>query len=63
MRQRFEEGGFDRLIIAADPTALGNLRGALDAELDKAIVAEVPKDLTNVPLPDLPRHFDGMLAV
>jgi len=26
-------------------------------------VAEVPKDLTNVPLPDLPRHFDGMLAV
>lgn len=63
LRQRFDQGGFDRLIIAADPTALGNLRSELDPELNKAIVAEVPRDLTKVPLADLPRHFDGMLAV
>jgi len=63
LRDRFENGAFDRLILAADPTALGNLRDALTAELDKTIMAELPKDLTRVPLGDLPKHFDGMLAI
>jgi protein required for attachment to host cells len=63
LRARFENGAFDRLILAADPTALGNLREALNAELDKTIMAELPKDLTKVPLNDLPKHFDGMLAI
>jgi protein required for attachment to host cells len=42
---------------------LGSLRRALGAALDSSIVAEVPKDLTKVPLAALGQHFDKLLAV
>jgi protein required for attachment to host cells len=41
---------FSRLVVAAAPTALGALRKAMSEELRKAVVAEVPKDFTNMNL-------------
>jgi protein required for attachment to host cells len=61
--RRYQQSAFSRLIIAAAPTALGDLREALSAGLRTALVAELPKDLTKLPTPQLERHFEGMLAL
>ncbi|NGP18075.1 host attachment protein [Devosia aurantiaca] len=58
-----KEGAFDRLVIAAAPIALGNFRKLLSDHTKKAVVAELDKDLTNVPTAQLDKHFDGILAV
>lgn len=60
---RLRNGDFDRLVIAADPTSLGNIRGKLSKQVANAVVAELPKDLTNIPMPKLGSHFEGILAV
>lgn len=52
---------FDRLIIAAAPTALGDLRPKLSKGVRDTIVAELSKDLTNLSTPQLESHFAGML--
>ncbi len=56
-------GNFQRLIIAAAPTALGDIRPALTAGVKSTIIAELPKDLTNLPTIKLAEHFDGLVAV
>jgi protein required for attachment to host cells len=61
--RKYQESAFGRLIIAAAPTALGDLRQAMSERLKDAVVAEEPKDLTNMPTPQLERHFDGMLSM
>ena len=58
-----QQGRFDRLIIAAAPSALGDIRPALTDRVREAIIAELPKDLTNVPRPQLERHFETLLPV
>ena len=57
------EGAFTRLVIAAAPTALGDLRPALSEAVKATIIAELPKDLTNIPTAKLAEHFDGLIAV
>ena len=59
---RHRDGAFDRLIIAADPTSLGTIRGALSKSLQESVIAELPKDLTNIPTAKLAGHFDEILA-
>ena len=61
--RKYQESAFGRLIIAAAPTALGTIRGALSKTLKEAVVAEEPKDLTNMPTPALEKHFEKMLAM
>lgn len=61
--RKYQQSAFSRLIIAAAPTALGTLRGALSDELRSAVVAEEAKDLTHMPTQQLERHFDGLLAM
>ena len=61
--EKHGEGRFDRLVIAAAPTALGDLRPALSARVRETVVAELPKDLTNVPTAKLAAHFDGLIAI
>src|SRR5690606_12826900 len=41
------KGRFDRLVIAAPPSVLGDLRRKLHKEVAARVVAEVPKTLTN----------------
>jgi len=61
--QKHNEGAFERLLIAAAPAALGDLRPALSDGVRETIMAELPKDLTNIPTARLPEHFDGLLAL
>jgi protein required for attachment to host cells len=61
--QQRQLGKFDRLVIAAAPAALGDIRPALSDRVKQTILAEMPKDLTNVPTHRLAEHFDGLIAV
>ena len=58
-----QQGRFNRLIIAAAPAALGDIRPELSERVRETIVAELPKDLTNVPKPQLAQHFEQLLAI
>lgn len=57
------QGRFHRLIIAAAPAALGDIRPALSDEVKQTVIAELPKDLTNLPKPQLERHFETFLPI
>jgi protein required for attachment to host cells len=56
-------GAFSRLILAAAPNALGDMRKAMTPAVKETLMAELPKDLTNLPKPELDRHFASMLAI
>jgi protein required for attachment to host cells len=60
--KKAQEGAFDRLVIAAAPIALGEIRKAMSPQLKKLVVAELNKDLTNLPTAQLDQHFDGIIA-
>lgn len=60
---KHRDGAFDRLVIAAAPAALGDLRPALSVELKGIVLAELSKDLTNLPIPKLAEHLEGVIAV
>lgn len=55
--ERLGRGDFQRLIIVAPPTALGDLRAAMPAPLRKVVGAEIHKDLVHGSLRDLRDHL------
>ncbi|SFZ82926.1 Protein required for attachment to host cells [Devosia enhydra] len=63
LEQHHARGAFQRLIVAAAPNALGDLRPVLSNGVREAIVAELAKDLTNVPTAQLDKHFSEFLPV
>ena len=54
---------FDRLILVAPPTALGELRKALPRKLSAKVTKEVGKDLTQTPNADIARHLEAIIAL
>lgn len=54
---------FDRLILVAPPTTLGDLRMELDEQTMKLVSGQLPKDLTRHAEHDLPQHLGAVLAV
>jgi protein required for attachment to host cells len=54
---------YDRVVLVAPPTTLGDLRAALPAAVREAVSAELDKDLTKTPVAELPRHLGAVLAV
>jgi protein required for attachment to host cells len=54
---------FERLYLVAPPQILGELRAELTPELTKMVAGELNKDLTKVPLQDLPDHLGSLLPV
>ncbi len=54
---------YDRLILIAPATMLGYLRQALTSALRNALYTDISKDLIHVPLDELPRHLENVLAV
>lgn len=54
---------YDRLVIAAPPRALGELRPALSEAVRTAIIAELAKDLTKTPTDKLGDHLADVMVV
>jgi protein required for attachment to host cells len=54
------EKRFDALILFAPPRCLSELRTTLDEAARRKIKAEAPKDITKLPLEELPRHLDAL---
>lgn len=63
LKDEARSGAFERLVIAAAPHMLGSLRAAMAPEMSARIIAELPKDLTQVPLKDMPAHLEEHLLV
>lgn len=61
--KKLQDKAFDRLIIAAAPRAMGDLRKALTPQLQAVVTAELDKDLTQIPNPDVAKHFEKVLAI
>ena len=55
LKQRALRNEFEALVVVAPPKTLGQLRKHYHKEVEKRIVAEVPKDLTNVPVEEIER--------
>ncbi|NJO67722.1 MAG: host attachment protein [Rhodospirillales bacterium] len=58
-----KKGAFDRLVVVAPPEALGDLRAEFGKSLASLVSAEMPKDLTKVPIHALPEFLGEVLAV
>ena len=54
---------YDRLVIVAPPTALGQLRPALTDAVRATIDAELAKDLTKIPMDKLGDHLSDVMVV
>jgi protein required for attachment to host cells len=63
LEKKAHGGAFDRLVIAAAPIALGDIRKSISPQVKKLVIAEINKDLTNIPTPQLNQHIDGIIAV
>jgi protein required for attachment to host cells len=57
LAERLEAGAYQRLIIAAPPATLGDLRKAISDKVRATIVAEFPNDLTKVPNHEIDDHL------
>jgi protein required for attachment to host cells len=59
LAEALAEGRFGRLVLVAPPRVLGELRAVLAEKVRATIVREVDKDLTWVPVHELPGHLRG----
>ncbi|HEX6639177.1 MAG TPA: host attachment family protein [Steroidobacteraceae bacterium] len=48
-------GGYDELVVVAPPKMLGDLRAKFHPEVAGAVVAELPRDLTQYSVPEIGR--------
>ena len=55
--QKLAEGAFGKLVVVATPVMLGDLRAALPEQVRRVVSAEIDKDLTKIPIAELPRHL------
>ena len=53
---------YAHLVLVADPTTLGRMRPLLHKEVQQRLLLEVPKTLTNSPLPDIEAALRGPAA-
>ncbi|MDF2766517.1 MAG: host attachment protein [Rhodospirillales bacterium] len=56
-------GRFARLMLIAAPKTLGDLRELLPESVKAKVVAEIDKDLTKVPRPELGKHLGEVLKL
>jgi protein required for attachment to host cells len=59
LRIRALAGDFEALVIIAPPKTLGELRKHLHKEVEKRIVMELPKEMTDRPIPDIAAMLSG----
>lgn len=63
VRKRRVEGGFDRLVLVAEPGFLGLLRGSLDDASAKLVSGEVHKEVTDRPVDEIASHLKDHLVL
>ncbi|MHA1559397.1 MAG: host attachment protein [Alphaproteobacteria bacterium] len=63
LHKSLEQKAFERLVLVASPAMLGDLRAAISASVAGVVTGEIPKDLTQLPVRDLPKHLETVLAV
>lgn len=56
-------GEYEQLILIAAPRVLGDLRRDLSDRVMAKVSAELDKDLTNVPVPELREHLQKVLPI
>ncbi|MEN3974320.1 host attachment protein [Emcibacter sp. SYSU 3D8] len=54
------KGKFDDLFLVAAPRTLGEIRKLSNGHIGSRVRAELGKDLTNIPEPELPKHLEGL---
>ena len=62
LQESLRSNAFDQLVVVAPPKMLGDLREKLPADVRKIIKAEVAKDLTHVPNPEIPALLEDVWA-
>ncbi len=60
---QLEQGAYHRLIIAASPATLGDLRSAISDKVRATIVAELAHDLTKIPNHDIAGHLRQAMSI
>ncbi|HUS98050.1 MAG TPA: host attachment protein [Hyphomicrobiaceae bacterium] len=60
---RLADDEFDKLVIVAPATTLGDLRSYYSKALRSRITSEVEKDLTHTPNNELARHLGNVLPI
>ncbi|HYD13803.1 MAG TPA: host attachment family protein [Allosphingosinicella sp.] len=53
LNERALRNEYDALVVVAPPRTLGELRKHYHKEVEKRLVAELPKDLVNTPVPEI----------
>jgi protein required for attachment to host cells len=56
-------GEYDRLVVAAPPRTLGDLRAEFSARVQAKLAGELNKDLTHFPAINLPEHFEAIVRL
>jgi len=59
LKDRALRNEYDALVVVAPPRTLGELRKHYHKEVEKRLVAEVPKDLVNVPVAEIEKILQG----
>ena len=59
LKERALRNEYDALVVVAPPRTLGELRKHYHKEVEKRIVAELPKDLVNMPVPEIEKILQG----
>lgn len=63
LEAEWSKGSADRIVLAAGPKMLGALRDALPGGLKAHVAAELPKDLSDVPVHALSDHLASLSKV
>jgi protein required for attachment to host cells len=63
LAQGLQQKSYDRLVIVAAPSALGDLRAALSENVRAKVTGEVAKDLTKTPDADVAGHPKDVVAI
>ncbi len=61
--EKYRNNCFDRLVIFASKRAMGDLRKMLSEDVKGAIIAEISKDLTNVPDKEIEKHLKNVMLI
>ncbi len=63
LHRKLSENAYDRLIVVAPPTMLGDLRSEMSKPVLERISGELAKDLTHTPDREIATQLESVLAV